>query len=115
MSYRRTVLKQTISTGLLFVSLNFTGSAWSQSLPHNEQQFCNAFPIFREALKQARKNSTGDSPHQQRQLRQAVAAATKDFRRGAGSTSAQGGPSYSAADGERHERDFTYTVTTLLG
>ena len=82
MPHRRMMLNQTI-LGILLLWLGLSGSAWSQALPHNEQQFCSAFPIFREALKQARTNSTGDAPHQQRQLRQAVAAAAKDFRRSA--------------------------------
>ena len=83
MPHRRMMLNQTI-LGLLLLLSELSDSAWSQALPHNEQQFCKAFPIFREALRQARASSTDDSPHQQRQLRQAVAAATKDFRRGAG-------------------------------
>ena len=83
MPHRRMMLNQII-LGLLLLLLGLSGSAWSQALPHNEQRFCSAFPIFREALKQARASSTDDSPHQQRQLRQAVVTATKDFRRGAG-------------------------------
>ena len=78
------MLKQTISTGLLILLLTLTGSAWGQALPRDEQQFCSAFPVLREALKQAHANSTGDSPRQQRQLRQAVSAAAKDFKRSAG-------------------------------
>ncbi len=75
---------KSISTGLLIILLNLTGSAWGQALPRDEQQFCNAFPALREALKQAHENSTGDSPRGQRQLRQAVSAAAKDFKRSAG-------------------------------
>jgi hypothetical protein len=77
-------LKRTISTGLLILLLTLTGSAWGQALPRDEQQFCSAFPVLREALKQAHENSTGDSPRRQRQLRQAVSAAAKDFKRSAG-------------------------------
>src|SRR5258705_185116 len=80
MPHRRMMLNQTI-LGLLLLLLGLSGSAWGQALPRDEQQFCSAFPVLREALKQAHANSTGDSPHQQRQLRQAVAAAAKDFRR----------------------------------
>jgi len=78
------VLKRTISIGLLILLLKLTGSAWGQALPRDEQQFCNAFPALREALKQAHENSTGDSPRRQRQLRQAVSAAARDFKRSAG-------------------------------
>ena len=78
------VEKETISMGLLLVLLPLTGSAWGQALPCDEQQFCSAFPVLREALKQAHANSMGDSPRQQRQLRQAVSAAAKDFKRSAG-------------------------------
>jgi hypothetical protein len=84
MSYREAMLKRTIATGLLILLLALTGSAWGQALPRDEQQFCSAFPVLREALKQARENSTGDSPRRQRQLRQAVSAAAKDFKRSAG-------------------------------
>ena len=84
MSYRGPVLKRTISTGLLILLLTITGSAWGQALPRDEQQFCSAFPVLREALKQAHANSTGDSPRGQRQLRQAVSAAAKEFKRSAG-------------------------------
>jgi len=76
--------KQTISIAFLLVFLKLSGSAWCQTLPRDEQQFCSAFAVFREALKQAHANSMGDSPLQQRQLRQAVSAAAKDFKRGAG-------------------------------
>ena len=78
------MLKRTISTGLLILLLTLTCSEWGQALPRDEQQFCNAFPSLREALKQAHANSTGDSARQQRQLRQAVSAAAKDFKRSAG-------------------------------
>src|SRR6266481_1647153 len=61
-----------------------TGSAWGQALPRDEQQFCSAFPVLREALKEAHANSTGDSLRLQRQLRQAVSGAAKDFKRSAG-------------------------------
>jgi hypothetical protein len=70
--------------GLLLLVLELGGSAWAQALPRDEQQFCGAFPALREALKQAHANSIGDSPHQRRQLKQAVSAAAKDFRRSAG-------------------------------
>src|SRR5260370_18543857 len=82
MPHRRMMLNQTI-LGLLLLLLGLSGSAWGQALPRDEQQFCSAFPVLREALKQAYANSTGDSPHHHRQLRQAVAAATKKFRRAA--------------------------------
>lgn len=75
---KRTVL------GLILLLLQLGGSALAQALPRDEQQFCNAFPAFREALEKAHANSTGDSPRQQRQLRQAVSAAAKDFQRIAG-------------------------------
>jgi len=84
LSYRRKVLKQALSTGLLLLFLKLGGSAWAQSLPRDELQFCSAFSTFREALREVHANSIGDSPREQRRLRQAVAAATKDFRRGAG-------------------------------
>ncbi len=84
MSHRLTVLKQTVFAGLFLLFLKPGGSAWAQALPRDEQQFCDAFPAFREALKQAHSNSTGDSPRQQRQLRKAVSAAAKDFQRIAG-------------------------------
>ena len=77
-------MKRTISTGLLILFLTLTGSAWGQALPRDEQQFCSAFPAFREALKQENANSISDSPRQQRQLKQAVSAAAKDFKRSAG-------------------------------
>lgn len=78
------MLKRTISTGLLVLLLTLTGSAWGQALPRDEQQFCSAFPAFREALRQAHQDSTGDSPRQQRQLRKDLSAASKDFKRSAG-------------------------------
>lgn len=84
MSYRRTMLKHSVSVSFLFLFLMSSGFAWGQALPRDEQQFCSAFPTFREALKQAHANSARDSPHQQRQLRQAVSAAAKDFKRSAG-------------------------------
>ena len=84
LSYRRTVLKQTLSDGLTPPLLKPGGLAQAQALPRDEQQFCSAFPTFREALKQAHSNSTGDSPRQQRQLRQAVSDAARDFQRMAG-------------------------------
>ena len=71
-------------SGLLLLFLQLGGSALAQALPRDEQQFCDAFPAFREALRQAHSNSTSDSPRQQRQLRQAVSAAAKDFQRIAG-------------------------------
>jgi len=76
-------VKQTV-LGLILLLLELGGSALAQALPRDEQQFCNAFPTFREALRQAHSNSTSDSPRQQRQLRQAVSAAAKDFERIAG-------------------------------
>ena len=84
MSYRQTMLKQIISIALPLVFLKLSGSAWAQALPREEQQFCSAFPVLREALKQAHANSMGDSPRRQRQLRQTVSAAAKDFKRDAG-------------------------------
>ena len=84
MSYRRTVLKATVSTSLLLVLLTLSGSGWCQALPRDEQQFCSAFVVFREALKQAHADSTGNSSRQQRQQRQAVSAAAKEFKRNAG-------------------------------
>jgi hypothetical protein len=78
------MLKQTISTGFLLILLEFSGSAWGQTLPRDEQQFCSAFPFLREALKEAHATSMGDSPRLQRQLKQAVSAAAKDFKRSAG-------------------------------
>jgi hypothetical protein len=84
MSYRRTVSKQTISMSFFFLFSMLSGFAWGQALPRDEQQFCNAFPTFREALKQAHANSTGDSARQQRQLRKALSVAAKDFQRTAG-------------------------------
>ena len=84
MLYRRTMFKRSISAGLLLVFLKLIGSAWGQGLPRDEQQFCSAFPALRTALKQAHADSTGDSPRQQRQLKQAVSAATKGFKRSAG-------------------------------
>jgi len=83
MSYRRTILKATVSTSLLLVLLTLSGSAWCQALPRDEQQFCSAFVVFREALKQAHADSTGNSSRQQRQQRQAVSAAAKEFKRNA--------------------------------
>jgi hypothetical protein len=77
------MLKRSISTGLLMILLNLTGSAWGQALPRDEQQFCSAFPALREALRKAHENST-DSSRRQRQLRQATSAAAKDFKRSAG-------------------------------
>jgi hypothetical protein len=82
-SHQRTMLKETVLMGLLLL-LTLTGSAWGQALPRDEQQFCSAFPVLREALRQAHVNSIGDSSRQQRQLRQAVSAAAKDFKRSAG-------------------------------
>ena len=70
--------------GSILLLLQLGGSALAQALPRDEQQFCDAFPAFREALRQAHSNSTSDSPRQQRQLRQAVSAAAKDFQRIAG-------------------------------
>ena len=84
LSSRRTVLKQTTFTGLFLLFLKPSGSAWAQALPRDEQQFCSAFATFREALKQAHTNSMGDSPREQRQLRQAVSVAARDFQRMAG-------------------------------
>ena len=84
MSYRRTILKATVSTGLLLVLLSLSGSAWCQALPRDEQQFCSAFVVFREALKQAHADSIGNSSRRQRQQRQAVSAAAKEFKRNAG-------------------------------
>ncbi len=81
---RGAMLKRPISTGLLILLLMLTGSAWGQALPRDEQQFCSAFPVLREALKEAHANSTGDSLRRQRQLRQAVSGAAKDFKRSAG-------------------------------
>lgn len=81
MSYRRTMLKYPVSMNFLFLFLMLSGLAWGQALPRDEQQFCGAFPTFREALKQAHANSTGDSARQQRQLRQALSVAAKDFQR----------------------------------
>jgi hypothetical protein len=63
------MLKETISMGLLLVLLMLTGSAWGQALPRDEKQFCSAFPILRESLKQAHVSSMGDSSRQRRQLR----------------------------------------------
>jgi hypothetical protein len=77
------MVKQTVFSLILLV-LELGGSAWAQALPRDEQQFCNAFPTFREALWQAHSNSMGDSPRQQRQLRQAVSVAARDFQRMAG-------------------------------
>jgi hypothetical protein len=84
MSYRRTILKPTVSTGLLLVFLTLSSSAWGQALPRDEQQFCRAFPLLREALKEAHATSMGDSPRLERQQKQAVSAAAKDFKRSAG-------------------------------
>lgn len=84
MSYRRTMFRQIIVMGLLLLLLKLSGSAWGQALPRDEQQFCSAFLTFREALKQAHANSMGDSPRQQRQLRQALSVAARDFQRMAG-------------------------------
>ena len=84
MSYRRTILKATVSTSLLFVLLCLSGSAWCQALPRDEQQFCSAFVAFREALKQAHGDSIGNSSRRQRQQRQSVSAAAKEFKRSAG-------------------------------
>src|SRR5260370_41220117 len=83
MPHRRMMLNQTI-LGLLLLLLGLSGSAWGQALPRDEQQFCSAFPVLREALKQAHAHSTGDSLRRQRQLRQAVSGAAKDFKRSAG-------------------------------
>jgi len=83
MPYRRTMVKQTV-LGLILLLLELGGSVWAQTLPRDEQQFCSAFLTFREALRQAHSNSMGDSPRQQRQLRQAVSVAARDFRRMAG-------------------------------
>ena len=83
MSYRRTILKATVSTSLLLVLLTLSGSAWCQALPRDEQQFCRAFVVFRAALKQAHADSVNDS-RQQRQQRKAVSAAAKEFKRSAG-------------------------------
>ena len=77
------MVKQTV-LGSILLLLQLGGSALAQALPRDEQQFCDAFPAFREALRQAHSNSTSDSPRQQRQLRQAVSAAAKDFQRIAG-------------------------------
>jgi hypothetical protein len=84
MSYRRTMLKPIVSTWLLLVFLRLSGSAWCQALPRDEQQFCSAFAVFREALKQAHADSVGNSPRRRRQLRQAVLGAAKEFKRSAG-------------------------------
>ena len=84
LSFRRTALKQSFLTGLLLLILKHGGLAQAQTLPRDEQQFCNAFPTFREALRQAHANAIGDSPRQQRQLRQAVSDAARDFQRMAG-------------------------------
>ena len=84
MFYRRTILKATVSTGLLLVLLSLSGSAWCQALPPDEQQFCRAFVVFREALEQAHGDSIGNSSRRQRQQRQAVSAAAKEFKRSAG-------------------------------
>jgi hypothetical protein len=84
MSYRRLILKPTVSTCLLLVFLTLSGSAWGQALPRDEQQFCSAFTVFREALKEAHADSMSDSARQQRQSRQAVSAAAKEFKRNAG-------------------------------
>lgn len=84
MSFRRTALKQTIVRGLLLVFLTPGSSAWAQALPRDEQQFCSAFVVFREALKQAHADSMDSSPRRQRQERQAVFAAAKEFKRSAG-------------------------------
>jgi hypothetical protein len=84
MSYRRTMLERSILAGLLFFFLQLNGSAWGQALPRDEQQFCSAFPTFREKLKQANANSTGDSARQHRQLRKALSVAAEDFQRMAG-------------------------------
>src|SRR5579862_661314 len=83
MSYRVTILKPIVSTGLVLVFLMLSGSAWGQALPRDEQQFCSAFTVFREALKQAHADSMNDS-RRQRQQRQAVSAAAKEFKRSAG-------------------------------
>jgi hypothetical protein len=77
------MLKQIISIALLLVFLKLSGSAWAEALLRDKQQFCSAFPVLREALKQAHANSTGDWPRQQRQFRQIVSAAAKEFKRGA--------------------------------
>ena len=69
---------------LLFLFLMLSGFAWGQALPRDEQQFCDAFPTIREALKQAHSNSNGDSARQQRQLRKALSVAAKHFQRTAG-------------------------------
>ncbi len=84
MSYRRTMFKQTILMSFLFLFLMLSGFAWGQALQRDEQQFCSAFPTFREALKQAHASSSGDSARQQRQLRQALSVAARDFQRMAG-------------------------------
>jgi hypothetical protein len=84
MSHRRTTLKPTVSTGVLLVFLTLSGSAWCQALPRVEQQFCSAFAVFREALKQAHAVSIDNSPRRQRQLRQAALVAAKEFKQSAG-------------------------------
>ncbi len=83
MPYRRTMEKRTVLALILLV-LELGGSASAQALPPDEQQFCSAFPSLREALRQAHSNSMGDSPLQQRQLRQAVSVAAKDSQQMAG-------------------------------
>jgi hypothetical protein len=56
MPYRRTMVKQTV-LGSILLLLQLGGSALAQALPRDEQQFCDAFPAFREALRQAHSNS----------------------------------------------------------
>ena len=84
MAHRGTMLKPTVSMNLLLVFLTLSGSAWCQSLPRDEQRFCSAFVVFRDALKQAHDDSMGSSPRRQRQQRQTVSAAAKEFKRSAG-------------------------------
>lgn len=69
---------------LVLLALELGGSAWAQSLPRDEQQFCSAFPTFREALRKAHAKSMGDSARQQRQMRQDLSVAARDFQRTAG-------------------------------
>ncbi len=79
MPYRRAMVRQTV-LGLILLVLELGGSAWAQALPRNEQQFYNAFPTLRDALRQAHSNSIGDSPLQQRQDRHAISADARDFQ-----------------------------------
>lgn len=83
MESQRNISKQAFRGGLLLL-LVLSGSAWAQSLPRDEQQFCNAFPTLRQELMQAHVNFARGSLNQQRRWRQAASVAAKDFKKVAG-------------------------------